>query len=284
MSKSFVLKVYFYFIFVSRNYVCAHNWHPSFTVGCQPKEPGLTSGIQRSKTAHVSSPPRSSWSLLSASWGKCCRGLLGAPGPGRNCAGRKTNMLTQKWQKSLASSARQKEGTIAPWSCDWPEPDENLKYPDTLGKSTHLCINLHKSASLPTQAAPRKNVKNDKDLKTSTRQAAWWEKKKSLQSGLWIERGNICGELTFFYSCSHLVFLYIYNPDRRSAQFSNFVKFWRVVVFPNISQRFDSISGMWSMTLVWNQRTTLENEGGGKKKNFSRRSHRCASINKLSGQ
>lgn len=183
MSKSFVLKVYFYFIFVSRNYVCAHNWHPPslIIVGCQPKEPGLTSGIQRSKTAHVSSPPRSSWSLLSASWGKCCRGLLGAPGPGRNCAGRKTNMLTQKWQKSLASSARQKEGTIAPWSCDWPEPDENLKYPDTLGKSTHLCINLHKSASLPTQAAPRKNVKNDKDLKTSTRQAAWWEK-KSLSS------------------------------------------------------------------------------------------------------
>lgn len=33
-------------------------------------------------------------------------------------------------------------------------------------------------------------------------------------------------------------------------QFNNFVIFWRAVVFLNISQRFDSISGMLSMTLV----------------------------------
>lgn len=53
---------------------------------------------------------------------------------------------------------------------------------------------------------------------------------------------------------------------KAAGQFSNFVIIWRLVVFRNISQRFDSISGMLSMTLVWNQRTTLENEGGGKKK------------------
>lgn len=157
------------------------------------------------------------------------------------------------------------------------------KYPDSLGKSTHLCINLHKSASLPTQAAPRKNVKNDKDLKTSTRQAAWWEKNVS---PVWTvdRKRKYLWRTYLFNSASHLVFLFFNNPERRGAQFSNFVKIWRVVVFRNISQRFDSISGMWSMTLVWNQRTTLENEGGGEKKNFLRRSHRSASINKLAGQ
>lgn len=50
-----------------------------------------------------------------------------------------------------------------------------------------------------------------------------------------------------------------------AEHFTAFVVFWRPVVFPNIFQSFDSISGMWSMTLVWNQRTTLENEGGGGK-------------------
>lgn len=53
-----------------------------------------------------------------------------------------------------------------------------------------------------------------------------------------------------------------------AGQFRNFVIIWRLVVFRNISQRFDSISGMLSMTLVWNQRTTLENGGGGKKSPF----------------
>lgn len=68
-------------------------------------------------------------------------------------------------------------------------------------------------------------------------------------------------------------------------QFCKFVVIWRLVVFRNISQRFDSISGMLSMTLVWNQRTTLENEGGGgEKKGLSRRSHWCASINERGGQ
>lgn len=53
-----------------------------------------------------------------------------------------------------------------------------------------------------------------------------------------------------------------------AGQISKFVVIWRLVVFRNISQRFDSISGMLSMTLVWNQRTTLENEGGGGEKDF----------------
>lgn len=53
-----------------------------------------------------------------------------------------------------------------------------------------------------------------------------------------------------------------------AGQFSEFVVIWRLVVFRNISQRFDSITGMLSMTLVWNQRTTLENEGGGGKRTF----------------
>lgn len=60
----------------------------------------------------------------------------------------------------------------------------------------------------------------------------------------------------------------LFSSVGETDQFSNFVIFWRAVVFLNISQRFDSISGMLSMTLVWNQRTTLENEGGGKKKTF----------------
>lgn len=72
----------------------------------------------------------------------------------------------------------------------------------------------------------------------------------------------------------------LFSSVGETDQFSNFVIFWRAVVFLNISQRFDSISGMLSMTLVWNQRTTLENEGGGKKR-LSRRSHWCASINKV---
>lgn len=59
--------------------------------------------------------------------------------------------------------------------------------------------------------------------------------------------------VTFFFSVS------------AAEHFTAFVVFWRLVDFRNISQSFDSISGMWSMTLVWNQRTTLENEGGGGK-------------------
>lgn len=110
-------------------------------------------------------------------------------------------------------------------------------------------------SSLPTQGAPRKNVKNDNDLKTSPRQAAW---KNSPEKGS--ETGNICGELTFFTQAVTFFCLM-----KAAGQFRNFVIIWRLVVFLNNSQRFDSISGMLSMTLVWNQRTTLENEGGGKK-------------------
>lgn len=115
--------------------------------------------------------------------------------------------------------------------------------------------------SLPTRGAPRKNAKNDNDLKTSPRQAAW---KNSPEKGSKQKRGNISAELTFFF----FLFLQSFFSMSAAGQFSKFVVIWRLVVFRNISQRFDSISGMLSMTLVWNQRTTLENEGGGGKRTF----------------
>lgn len=115
-------------------------------------------------------------------------------------------------------------------------------------------------SSLPRQRAPRKNVKNDNDLKTSPRQAAWkkWpEKRRALDR----KREHLCRTylFSFFYLGSHLQW-------EQPVNFGSLLKICRLLVFPNISQRFDSISGMLSMTLVWNQRTTLENEGGGKKK------------------
>lgn len=88
------------------------------------------------------------------------------------------------------------------------------------------------------------------------------EKSGQKRAGLQTERGNICAGLTFFcffYLASHLQW-------EQPVNLESLLKICRLLVFPNISQRFDSISGMLSMTLVWNQRTTLENEGGGRKK------------------
>lgn len=41
-----------------------------------------------------------------------------------------------------------------------------------------------------------------------------------------------------------------FSSMRAAGHFSYFLIIWRLVVFRNISQRFDSISGMLSMTLV----------------------------------
>lgn len=135
---------------------------------------------------------------------------------------------------------------------------------------TQKTIKLQMFSSLPTQGAPRKNVKNDNDLKTSPRQAAW---KKSAEKAL--NRNSEHLLETYLLLCLWPPF----TQWELMFNLSKFVIFWRLVVFRNISQRFDSISGMWSMTLVWNQRTTLENGGGGRKKRRPRRSHRWASIN-----
>lgn len=66
---------------------------------------------------------------------------------------------------------------------------------------------------------------------------------------------------TYLYFHSHLLL----HSENNCSIFKSLLFFWRLVVFRNISQRVDSISGMLSMTLVWNQRTSLENEGGGEK-------------------
>lgn len=66
-------------------------------------------------------------------------------------------------------------------------------------------------SSLPTRAAPRKNVKNDNDLKTSTpRQAAWKNSPKKKQEPENRKRETSVHKLTFFlnyYSGSHLLLL-----------------------------------------------------------------------------
>lgn len=130
------------------------------------------------------------------------------------------------------------------------------------GKVKHNRVSISTYfSSLPTQAAPRKNVKNDNDLKTSPRQAAW--KISPLKAE------NRKRELLWrTYLFILILAVSLFFPVRPGALFSNFVTIWRLVVFRNICQRFDSISGMLSMTLVWNQRTTLENEGGGERKTF----------------